>query len=30
MVMQLYSSTAYPIYQWIDDIELWDRFPPKP
>jgi hypothetical protein len=24
----LYSQTPYPIYQWIDDIEIWDGFPP--
>ena len=28
MVSQLYTSTAYPIYQWIDDVEIWDGFPP--
>jgi len=24
----LYSSTAFPIYQWIDDLQIWDSFPP--
>jgi len=24
----LYSSTAYPIYQWVDDMQIWDSFPP--
>ena len=24
----LYASTAFPIYQWIDDLEIWDGFPP--
>ncbi len=24
----LYSDTPYPIYQWIDDVEIWDGFPP--
>lgn len=28
MLSTLYSSTAYPIYQWIDDVEIWDGFPP--
>jgi hypothetical protein len=23
----LYSSTTYPIYQWVDDLEIWDGFP---
>jgi hypothetical protein len=27
MVMQLYSGAVYPLYQWIDDIEIWDGFP---
>ena len=27
MVSQLYSSSAYPIYQWIDDLQIWDGFP---
>jgi hypothetical protein len=28
MLSQLYSPVPYPIYQWIDDIEIWDGFPP--
>ena len=28
MMPNLYSSSAYPIYQWVDDVEIWDRFPP--
>jgi hypothetical protein len=28
MLSTLYSSTAFPIYQWIDDVEMWDGFPP--
>jgi hypothetical protein len=24
----LYSQTPYPIYQWVDDLEIWDGFPP--
>jgi hypothetical protein len=28
MIPNLYSSTAYPIYQWVDDLEIWDGFPP--
>jgi len=28
MLSTLYCSTAYPIYQWIDDVVLWDGFPP--
>jgi hypothetical protein len=24
----LYSGTSYPIYQWVDDMEIWDGFPP--
>ena len=27
MVSQLYSSSAYPIYQWVDDLQIWDGFP---
>ncbi|MDO8552834.1 MAG: hypothetical protein Q7S01_04935 [bacterium] len=23
----LYSGGSYPIYQWIDDVEIWDGFP---
>jgi len=28
MVSQLYSESAYPIYQWVDDLQIWDGFPP--
>ena len=28
MMPNLYSSTAYPIYQWVDDVQIWDGFPP--
>jgi hypothetical protein len=24
----LYSGSAMPIYQWVDDLEVWDGFPP--
>ncbi len=24
----LYGSTAFPIYQWVDDLQIWDGFPP--
>jgi hypothetical protein len=24
----LYSGSRMPIYQWIDDLEIWDGFPP--
>ena len=27
MLSTLYSSTN-PIFQWIDDVEIWDGFPP--
>ena len=27
MVTQLYSSTRYPIYQWVDDVQIWSGFP---
>jgi hypothetical protein len=27
MMPNLYSSTAYPIYQWIDDVQIFDGFP---
>jgi hypothetical protein len=27
MVTQLYSSTRYPIYQWVDDLQIWTGFP---
>ena len=28
MMPNLYSSTSYPIYQWVDDVQIWDSFPP--
>jgi hypothetical protein len=28
MVSQLYTSTDYPVYQWVDDVQIWDGFPP--
>ena len=28
MMPNLYSGSAYPIYQWVDDVEIWDGFPP--
>jgi hypothetical protein len=27
MLHQLYSGSPYPIYQWIDDLQIWNRFP---
>jgi hypothetical protein len=27
-IPNLYSDTSYPIYQWVDDVEIWDGFPP--
>jgi hypothetical protein len=27
MLHQLYSGSTYPIYQWIDDVQIWNRFP---
>ena len=24
----VYSDSSYPIYQWTDDLEIWDGFPP--
>ncbi len=24
----LYTGSAMPVYQWVDDLELWDGFPP--
>lgn len=26
-VNNLYSSTSYPIYQWMDDLKIWNGFP---
>jgi hypothetical protein len=28
MMPNLYSGSAYPIYQWLDDLQIWDGFPP--
>ena len=28
MAPMLYSGSAMPIYQWVDDLEVWDGFPP--
>lgn len=28
MMPNLYSGSAYPIYQWVDDLQIWDGFPP--
>jgi hypothetical protein len=29
MISPLYSGGRFPIYQWVDDIQIWDRgFPP--
>ena len=27
MVNQLYSGSAYPIYQWVDNVQVWSTFP---
>ncbi len=27
MVNQLYAGTSYPIYQWVDDVQIWSTFP---
>jgi hypothetical protein len=27
MVSQVYTSTAYPVYQWMDDLQIWSGFP---
>ncbi len=27
MSNQLYSGSVYPIYQWIDDLQIWSTFP---
>jgi hypothetical protein len=27
MMPNLYSSAPYPIYQWVDDVQIWDGFP---
>jgi hypothetical protein len=28
MAPVLYAGSAMPIYQWVDDLEIWDGFPP--
>jgi hypothetical protein len=28
MAPMVYSGSAMPIYQWVDDLEVWDGFPP--
>ena len=25
----LYTGSAMPVYQWVDDLEVWDGFPPS-
>jgi len=25
----LYTGSAMPVYQWVDDLEIWDGFPPR-
>ena len=27
MLSQLYSGSPYPIYQWVDDVQIWSTFP---
>jgi len=27
MINQVYTGAPYPIYQWIDDVQIWNRFP---
>ena len=27
MLHQLYSGSTYPIYQWVDDVQIWNQFP---
>ena len=27
MVSQTYTSTAYPAFQWVDDLQVWQDFP---
>jgi hypothetical protein len=29
MAPMVYSGSAMPIYQWIDDLEVWNGFPPQ-
>jgi hypothetical protein len=28
MMPNLYTGGVYPAYHWIDDIEIWNGFPP--
>jgi len=28
MMPNLYAGGSYPIYQWVDDLEIWNGFPP--
>ncbi len=27
MIPNLYSGSRYPIYQWVDDVQIWNGFP---
>ena len=27
MITNLYSSSSYPIHQWVDDLQIWSTFP---
>ncbi len=27
MSSQLYSGSVYPIFQWVDDLQIWSTFP---
>ena len=27
MLHQLYSGSTYPIYQWVDDVQILNQFP---
>jgi hypothetical protein len=29
MMPILYTGSRMPVYQWIDDLEIWDGFPPR-
>jgi hypothetical protein len=24
---QVYSGSSYPIYQWVDNVQVWSKFP---
>jgi hypothetical protein len=28
MMPNLYTGGLYPAYQWVDDVEIWNGFPP--